>query len=254
MPAQARAILGAGLVSLALWNPDTQTWSEFDEPVDADKFEIKPNFDKKTSTSKSHLDYGQARATVIVPSPTELTIDIAAANARAFAMQFQGAVAALSQAADATVQNATLTTVEAGKEYALPKANITEAGFKVTLDGTPATVYAAGTDYTVNWKRGTIRILAGGAAVGQTLDVAYQAAAIDGSKITGGTNPQIRCKARFDGVNMADGSALLVDVDEAVLGASNAFDFLANDFVPIELTGELVGSYTVTLPDTPSNA
>lgn len=250
MAEQARAILGAGLVTLALWDAVLQAWSEFDAPVDADKFEIKPNFEEKTSTSKSHLDYGQARASVILPAPTEITIEIAAANARAFAMQFQGAVAALSQAADASVQTLDITAAVAGKEYALPKANITETSFDVAKTGTPATKYAAGSDFTINWKRGTIRILPGGACVGQNVTVSYKAAAIDGAVITGGSNPQIRCKARFDGINMADGSALLVDVDEAVLGASNAFDFLASDFVAIQLTGKLVGSYRVKLPDT----
>ena len=98
----ARAVLGAGLVSLDLWDPDAQLWSGFEAPVDADKFEIKPNFEEKVSVSKSHLDYGQARVFVVLPSPTEITIEIAAANAKAFAMQFQGAVAAMNQAAMTT--------------------------------------------------------------------------------------------------------------------------------------------------------
>ena len=72
----ARAVLGAGLVSLDLWDPDAQLWSGFEAPVDADKFEIKPNFEEKVSVSKSHLDYGQARASVVLPSPTEITIAV----------------------------------------------------------------------------------------------------------------------------------------------------------------------------------
>lgn len=252
MADKARAILGAGLVSLALWDTNAQAWSEFDEPVDADKFEIKPNFEEKVSVSKSHLDYGQARASVILPSPTELTIEIAAANARAFAMQFQGAVEAMSQAADGVAQTHDIAAAVAGAEYSLPRANITGDGFEVYLTGTPATKYVAGTDYTINWKRGIVRVLPGGAAVGKAITIKFKAAAIDGAKIIGGGNPQIRCRARFDGVNLADGSAMLVDVAEAVLGASNAFDFLASDFVAIELTGKVVGGYTVSLPDTPA--
>ena len=110
----ARAVLGAGLVSLDLWDSDAQVWSGFEAPVDADKFEIKPNFEEKVSVSKSHLDYGQARASVVLPSPTEITIEIAAANAKAFAMQFQGAVAAMNQAA-ATVTDEAIASAKVGE-------------------------------------------------------------------------------------------------------------------------------------------
>ncbi len=249
----ARAVLGAGLVQLALWNATSQTWSEFDDPVDADKFEIKPNFEEKVSTSKSHLDYGQARASVVLPAPTEITIEIAASNVKAFAMQFQGAIASMTQASG-TLTAYEITTAVIG-ENSLGKLNIADSGFLVK-DNAGAVTYVLGTDYTVNWARGILVVKAGGAiTAGQVLKVTGTYGAVDGSKILGGRNPQVRCKARFDGVNLVDGSKLLVDVHEAVLGASNAFDFLASDFAAIQLTGKIVTptgmteGYQVLLPD-----
>ena len=234
----ARAVLGAGLVSLDLWDPDAQVWSGFDAPVDADKFEIKPNFEEKTSTSKSHLDYGQARASVILPAPTEITIEIAAANAKAFAMQFQGAILALNQGA-ATVVDENIAAAVIG-ENKLANRNINAAGFVVTNSAATVT-YVLGTDYDVNYAQGILIVKAGGAiSAGAALKVDYAAAAVTGSRILGGRNPQVRCRARFVGKNMVDGSALEVDVHEAVLGASNAFDFLASDFVAIQLSGKIV--------------
>lgn len=235
---EARAVLGAGLVSLDLWDPASQTWSGFEAPVDADKFEIKPNFEEKTSVSKSHLDYGQARANVILPSPTEITIEIAAASARAFAMQFQGAIQAFNQGA-ATVTDEDIASAVVG-ENKLANRNIAAAGFELT-NAAGTTTYVLGTDYDVNYVRGIVIVKAGGAiSAGANLKASYTAVASEGTRILGGRNPQVRCRARFDGQNMVDGSPLGVNVWEAVLGASNAFDFLASDFVAIQLSGKIV--------------
>lgn len=234
----ARAVLGAGLVSLNLWDPSLQAWSGFGDPVDADKFEIKPNFEEKTSTSKSHLDYGQARASVILPSPTEITIEIAAANATAFAMQFQGLVQSFNQAA-ATVVDEPIATAVIG-ENKLANRNLAATGFKVT-NNAGSTPYVLGTDYEVNYARGILVVKAGGGiSAGASLKVSYTAVAAEGSRILGGRNPQVRCQARFDGVNKVNEAPMEVDVWEAVLGASNAFDFLASDFSSIQLTGKIV--------------
>lgn len=234
----ARAILAAGAVALDVWDNTTQKYAGFTEEVDADKFEIKPGFDEKTSTSKRHEDYGQARATVIVPKPTEITIEIAAANATALAMQFQGIVQAFTQGS-ATVQDETVT-AKLGGEVQLSKINLAESGFTVKNEGGDVT-YELGRDYDVDYAAGLLKPKASGTiSDSATLKVSFTANAVSGSRILGGRNPQIRCRARFRGKNMVDGSPLSVDVHEAVLGASNGFDFLASDFTNIQLTGKIV--------------
>lgn len=235
---EARAILGAGLVTLNLWNATTQAWSGFGEPLDADKFGIQPDYEEKTSTSKSHLDYGQARASVVLPKPTTLSMEIASASGAAMAMQFQGIVEAWTQAAATVTDEAVIAKLE--KWVPLSKKNLSDANFVVTNTGASKT-YVKGTDYEVNWARGEIRALeAGEITADEPLKVDFTAVAIDGTRILGGRNPQVRVQARFDGKNLVDGSPLLVDVWEAVLGSNNEFDFLSSDFNSIQLSGKIV--------------
>lgn len=238
MATTARAVLGAGLVSVNFFDPVTQAYLGFGAPLDADKFAITPNFEEKTSVSKSHLDYGQARASVVLPTPTEISIDIAAASSEAMGMQFQGIVQTLSQAAGTATDEVLI--AKLGVPVKLTKRNLTDTGFAVK-NSAGSTTYVMGTDYEVNWVRGEVRAKAGGAITdNQSLKVSYSALAVDGSRILGGRNPQVRVQVRFDGKNMVNQSPLEVDVYEAVLGASNEFDFLADDFNVISLSGKIV--------------
>ncbi len=238
MASNARSILAAGLVSLSLWDPAQQKFLGFGQPLDADKFEIKPDYEEKTSVSRSHLDYGQARASVVLPKPTEINIELAAANKEALAMQFQGVVQDLNQPA-ATIPAENFV-AKLGVPVKLANRNLSATGFAVK-DAAGTVTYELGTDYEVNWARGEVRALPGGDITeAQQLKISYTAVAVEGARILGGRNPQVRCQARFDGKNMVDGSALEVDVWEAVLGSNNGFDFLASDFTNITLSGKVV--------------
>lgn len=252
----ARAILAGGLVSLAIWDTAALKFGEFGDPLDADKFEIKPNFDEKVSESRSHLDYGQARASVILPKPTEINIELSAASVQALGMQFQGLVQDLTQGAGSlTAQN--LVVADLGAWLPLGKRNIVETAFAIT-NAAASTTYVLGTHYEVNWQRGEVRFnagVAGAPAKGDTLKATGTYNAVDGKKILGGRVTQVRCKARFDGENLVDGSPIEVDVHEAVLGSNNGFDFLSSDYIPITLAGKIVTpagkteGYEVRLPN-----
>lgn len=257
MSSTARAVLAGGLVSLNLFNTVAQAYEGFGENLDADKFEIKPNFEEKTSTSRSHLDYGQARASVIIPQPTEITIELSASSSKALAMQFQGLVQSLTQASG-SLAAVDVTVTAIGVWLPLGKRNIAEAGFEVTNAGATV-VYVLGTHYEVNWLRGEIRFIPGAAglpAAAAVVKVTATYAAVDGTKILGGRVTQVRAQARFDGQNMVNGEALEVDVHECVLGSNNGFDFLNSDFVNITLTGKVVTpagkteGYEVRFPQT----
>lgn len=237
----ARAILAAGLVKLNMWNPVTQAYNGFGDELDADKFEIKPNFEEKTSVSKSHRDYGQARASVVLPTPTELSIELSAATVEAMAMQFQGMVAALTQASgQITAADFPLTAL--GQWLPMGKRNISDQGLKFT-SADAQTEYVLGTHYEVNWARGLVRFFPsaqGGPAIDDQLKLTASFGAVDGQKVLGGRVAQIRCQAQFDGQNMVDGSPLEVDVHECALGSNNGFDFLSSEFSPVTLTGKIV--------------
>lgn len=254
MSSTARAILAGGLVSLNLWNTDTQRYNGFGEPLDADKFEIKPNFEEKTSESRSHKDYGQARASVVLPKPTEITIELSAATVEALAMQFQGLVQDLTQASGAFA--GVDFPVEALDQWLpLGRRSIGENIEFTNAAGT--TTYDLGKHYEVNFLRGLVRFLSsanGGPAAADVLKLSGSYGAVDGKKVLGGRVTQVRCQARLDGQNMVDGSPIEVDVHECVLGANNGFDFLGSDFSAITLTGKIVTpagkteGYEVRLP------
>lgn len=241
MTTTARAILAGGLVKLNMWNTITQAYNGFGDALDADKFEIKPDFEEKVSESRSHLDYGQARASVVLPKPTELTIELSAATVEALAMQFQGLVQNLTQASGAfAAQDFTLTALD--QWLPLGKRSISDAGFAFTNAAGDVT-YELGTHYEVNWLRGEVRFRSGapGApAPAAVLKLTGAYGAVDGKKILGGRVTQVRCQAQFDGRNMVDGSPVEADVWECVLGSNNGFDFLGSDFSAITLSGKIV--------------
>jgi hypothetical protein len=240
MSSTARAILAGGLVSLNLWDPVAQAYAGFGSPLDADKFEIVPQSEKKTSQSRSHLDYGQARASVVVPQPTQINIALSASSVAAFAMQFQGLVQTLTQASG-TWTAVDLVVGTPGVWQPLGKRNVSDAGFVVT-NAAASTTYVLGTHYEVNWQRGEIRFfaVAGAPAAAATVKVTGAYNAVDGKKILGGRVTQVRAQARFDGQNLVNREVLEADVHECVLGTGTGFDFLSADFTAIELTGEIV--------------
>ena len=255
MTTTARAILAGGLVSLSIWDTVALAYGGFGDAFDADKFEIKPGFEEKVSESRSHLDYGQGRASVILPKPTEITIELSAASVHAMAMQFQGLVQSLTQASG-TLTAASLTVTALGVFLPLGKRNISDAGLTVT-NATASTTYVLGTHYEVNWLRGEIRFIAGaagGPAKDDVVKVTATYGAVDGKKILGGRITQVRCQARLDGKNMVDGAPIEVDVHECVLGSNNGFDFLGSDYSAITLSGKIVTppgkteGYEVRLP------
>ena len=248
MTTTARAILAGGLVEFSIWDTVAQKFYGFGEAVDADKFEIKPDFDEKVSESRSHLDYGQARATVILPKPTEVTVELSASSVKALAMQFQGLVQELTQSSGS--QTATdLEVTEVGIWLPLGHRNISEAGFVVT-NSAASTTYVLGTHYKVNWLRGEIMFLAvaGAPAKTDTVKVTASWLAVDGKKILGGRVSQVRCHLRLDGQNMVNGEVVEADVNDVALGSKNGFDFLGSNFSAITLSGKISGGYEIRFP------
>jgi hypothetical protein len=249
MATTARAILIAGLVQINPWNPVTQAFDGYGESLDADKYEITPETEEVTSESRSHLDWGQARATVNKPRPTTFSLALSASSVKALAMQFQGRVEALSQSSG-TLADVPVTVTAIGIWLPLGKRNIAEAGFTVEPSG-GGTPYVRGTHYEVNWNRGEIRFLPGAAgnpAVAAVVDVSGTYSAVDGKRIVGGAITQVRCKARLDGENKVNGEVVESEVFDCTLSTANGYDFLSGEYTAIELTGKITGGYVIDFP------
>ncbi|CAN7170069.1 hypothetical protein LJR118_000294 [Acidovorax sp. LjRoot118] len=252
----ARAILAGGLVSFNIWDTVALAYAGKGDPFDADKFEIKPNFEEKVSESRSHLDYGQARASVVLPKPTEITVELSAASVQALAMQFQGLVVNLTQGSG-TWAAVDFTVTALDKWLPLPKRNVSDEGFKFTNAGNTVE-YDVDDHYEVNWLRGEVRFKSAavdGPAAAAVLKLTGAYGAVNGKKILGGRVTQVRCQMFFDGKNMVDGSPVEADVWECVLGSNNGFDFLGSDYSAITLSGKIVTppgkteGYEIRLPN-----
>jgi hypothetical protein len=248
----AQAILGAGKVRLNVYDPVALAWSGYGDPVGADKFEITGDIEEKTKTSKGRDDYGQAIASVIIGKPTKLAITISALDNAAMALQFQGIRSAWTQAAATVVDEAVVAKLD--KWIKLTKRNLSDVGFSVK-NTAGSTTYELGSDYLVNWATGEIKPLATGEIAAEAgLKVSFTAIALNGEQIRGGTRPQARVAAKFEGVNMVDNQQIECEVWEAVMASSNAFDFLADDFNGIELAGTMVVPVGKTEPYVVRNA
>lgn len=103
--------------------------------------------------------------------------------------------------------------------------------------------YEEGEDFIVNYTFGWVKPLDGLIYEGQLLKVDFSCAEVAGSDIEGGTRTQIRAKFKLDGANFVDGAPTTVTVHEGVIASDEAFDFLAEEFNTVTLTGR---------PNTPS--
>jgi hypothetical protein len=254
----ARGFLGAGDLFIAKYNPATGLFDAPTGPFECTKFEIAPKSDIKEMASKGRTSYGQVIETVPVNQPAEFTIALPEVNRDSLLLALLGTNAVINDAAQTIANEVIAAKLDAW--VPLAHANLKLAGLLVK-DSAAVTTYVKDTDYAVNYALGWIKALKGGAITdAESLKVTYDTNARSGSKISGATNPQLRAKFTLHGINMADQLPCIVTVREAVLAASSAMDFLANDFASIELKGKLktptgaLEPFTVELLDTASEA
>lgn len=234
---KARGFLGAGDLYIDRFNSVTQAYDGEAGPFEAIKFEIKPNSDIKEMVSRGKTTLGQVIESVPVPKPSELTVELGEVNRIALGMALFGKITTLAVGAGTL----TAESINAKKGYwvQLPQRNLAAAGLVVTNTGATVT-YVLGTDYVVNYRLGTIKILEASAIVDNAvLKVTGTSNAIAGSTIMGSTETQVRAKFRLDGVNFVDNSPCVTTVHEAVLTPDKSFDFLQDNFASISLKGRM---------------
>ena len=205
-------------------------------PYYANKFEIKPNVDKKEQTSKGRNDYGQVLESVTMQKPAGFTLELSEVNTESLTLALLGSASAGSQIGGSLTAQAV--TVKLDRWVPVTKENLTGAVSVTHTAGTP--IYVEGVDYAINKPLGLLKAIAGGAIVdAASVKVTSTYAAISSTKISGATNTDIRAKIIFDGKNQADGLPVIVTVWEAIIAADSAFDFLANDFNTVNLPGTM---------------
>lgn len=205
-------------------------------PYEASKFEIKPNVEKKELVSRGRETRGQVIESVSVQQPADFTVELPEVNKESLTIALLGTVA------DRTQTGGSLTAVDVVAKLdvwvELSKQSLTG---NPTLTNTGATVtYVLGTDYVVNKQLGMVKCLSTGAIVADApLKFTSTYGPITGSKISGGTNTDIRARFILDGKNAADGLPCIVTVHEGVIAADSAFDFLSDDFATVSMPGTM---------------
>ena len=205
-------------------------------PIYANSFQLQPAVNTVQSTSKGRHDYGQVLESVNIAQPTTFTMELKEVTGDILTMAFLGTDSALNEAAG-TLTDAPVT-VKKGKWVPLGKRNLDELISVENTGGT--TTYVEGTDYKLNRPMGWIMALESGSiADASVVNVSGAYMAATGRVIKGSTRTEVRAHLIFDGINQADGTQCTVNVWEAVLSADSAFDFLADDFGNVSLTGNL---------------
>ncbi len=205
-------------------------------PYFANKFEIKPNVEKKELTSKGRDTYGQVIESVSVQKPADFTLELLEVNTESLTLALLGTASAASQGsgslADAPV------VIKKDRWVSVGKENLDDAIVVKNTAGT--TTYDEGVDYILNRPLGMIKVLKDSAiADAASLNVSGPYLAITSTKISGATNTDIRARIIFDGKNQADGLPCKVTIHEAIIAADSAFDFLADDFNTVTLPGTM---------------
>lgn len=242
----ARGFIGAGDLYVARFDPALNAFGPFVGPIECSKFEITPKVEKKEMKSKSRDNYNKVVETVNLPEPFEFAVDFAEVNGDTLVSAFLGTKAAIAVAGGTMTDVPVVAKLDGWVD--IGHMNIVVAGFQVRNSAGTVT-YVLDTDYEVNYRLGTIKALSTGAITAdQDLEVSGTYGAIAGTKISGGTQADIRAKFRLDGKNMADNLPTIVNVWEAVVAADSAFDFLADDFNAVSVTGTLKTPVDKTSP------
>jgi hypothetical protein len=207
----------------------------------------------KILKSKMRDTRGQVIATVSDKNNATLKLTLNEINADKLAMALLGDVSALSQiagrvsatsGADTTDNQPTITLIP-DRWVQLPHRNLTATGtgteiIIATTATTPVSVPLE--EVEINHREGLIKYVGDASPVlsaATECKISYSYGNVSGYTISGSTTPSIKAKLKLDGLNMIDGTSCIVTIDEATLTPSSEVDFLSDDFVTLEMTGEM---------------
>jgi hypothetical protein len=206
--------------------------------LNAGELSFKFNSKQLDVISKGRANYGQPRATAIIPSPSDLTLAFNKCSPKALAMALQGTVTAYSQASGSATDEVVSATK--GGWVDLVFRNVAAVGFAVK-NSAGSTTYVKDTDYTIDYAAGQIFILPTSAITdGQSLKVSYTYAAVTADKVEGGTQSSIRGIIHLKGFNVFDEKPVEIKVWEAVLTSDSSIDWLSEKPIDIKLKGRMV--------------
>lgn len=207
-------------------------------PIYANSLSITPSVNTVQSTSKGRHDYGQVLESVNIAQPSEFSMELKEVTGDILVMAFLGTAADHTEASG-TLTDFSVTIPKLGTWVPIGKKNMAQL-VTVETAATGGTTLVEGTDYKLNRDLGWIMALEGGAIdANDPIFVTGAYSAATGTIIKGSTRTEVRAEIVFDGINQADGTQCTVSIWEAVLSPDSEFDFLADEFGVVNLTGTL---------------
>lgn len=194
--------------------------------------------DTTTITSKRRDSrYGQAIYSSTQPGQTSISLTLLEMPIPILARVLYGD-AASADVAEGSVSDATLVVSAKNIPIALPHRYIKSSPAPVVNDG--ATVLTAGTDYVIDYRRGTILVKAAGVDVGDSLTLDYSYEEVTGTTILGGAVPEQDFLITGDLEDRNSGEQGLLEVWQARLTVDGDIDWLSAEPVQPTLTGLLI--------------
>ena len=207
-------------------------------PIYADSLSITPSVETVQSTSKGRYDYGQVLESVNIAQPSEFSMALKEVTGDILTMAFLGTSSTFTEASG-TLTDYDLTVTKIGAWLPLGKKNLAPLATVETL-ATGGVTLIEGVDYKLNRPMGWLMALPGGAIdANDHVFVTAAYAGATGTLVKGSTRTEVRVEITFDGINQADGTQCTATIWEAVLAPDSEFDFLADDFGNVNLTGTL---------------
>jgi hypothetical protein len=236
---------GSGDVLINVKDNTTNAFKGWVGPLFASAFEPRANAERQSLLSKSRIGYGQSIGSVSIGGEPTFRMTLRDANKDAIRLLFLGSETAFAQAASSAV--AVPVTMYAEQLLRLAHRNISS----LVLTSDPVgTTYVLGTDYTVdNARMGFVKVVAGSdletdlaaaGAAGLELLASYSYAATSGWNIRGNTDPSLRAWILFDGKNQENQEDVECEIWEVVLTPDAGFDFLADGWNEVPLTGTMI--------------
>lgn len=200
-------------------------WSGYVNSGGCTKFEIKAEAETKEQVDKGKSTYGQKVDAVTIPQNATFAATFTRPAKRVLASLILGTDSVVDVTGD-TVTGEAHTAPAIGEAFKLAHRDVTSVAIGS---------YVADTDFSVDAKTGMVTNLT--ITAGTALTVNYTYADWSGFQITGMTRAQVTLGFYFDGKNLVDESECVCEVYEVRVKPESAWDFLNDDYSPVELSG-----------------
>lgn len=237
-------LICAGNVHVAVLNDDG-SFAGFLDIKNTTKLAISPGEgEEKQRISKQRDSYGQVLDSIIIPGVPSVSLSFDEADTQTVSMALLGTLTTLSLAS-VTRTAVNLTVSQIGVWLELGDRYVNPTGFLLTEDA-GGTTLVAGVDYLVDYTMGLVKFLeSGSVSLNDTVEKTYTTRAITGSRIQGSRKNQIKARILLNGKNLADGGGIVIEVPQCTLKSASEFDPMSSDFVVTEVSGSIIGDYSV---------